>query len=247
MERTTFSRTLLFFSSSFGICVLPCFVFSPLPANRIFDATAASLLSFAFCPWAAYAPVLLNYFVFSVLTRYGGDDASYTGMDDLNSLEVYKEYDDFPGFVVPAGSLGFSVICFTLCACVAIGILAWRRQVRERFCPTWLVTFEDRNKCLSSFCCCCCCRSFLLVCSSPRQAGEKHLQKLLHSCDYTIDYRGSIFTLLFGPDCCCPSFFLDLRVRARRPRGPCECIGGCDGWLVVLVRAFVSPASQGRD
>lgn len=64
------------------------------------------------------------------LTRYGGDDEAYTGLDDANSLEVYKDYDDFPGFVVPAGSLGFSVICFTACACVALAILAWRRKVR---------------------------------------------------------------------------------------------------------------------
>jgi len=61
--------------------------------------------------------------------RYGGDDEQYTGMDDANSIEVYKDYDDFPGFVVPAGSLGFSVICFTACACVALAILAWRRKM----------------------------------------------------------------------------------------------------------------------
>jgi solute carrier family 8 (sodium/calcium exchanger) len=61
--------------------------------------------------------------------RYGADDDKYTGDDDLNTLEVYKDYNSFPGFVVPAGSLGFSVIIFTICALVALLTLAIRRQL----------------------------------------------------------------------------------------------------------------------
>jgi len=60
--------------------------------------------------------------------RYGGDDDKYTGDDDLNSIEVYKDYGTFPGFVVPAGSLGFSVIVFTLCACTTLALLSYRRM-----------------------------------------------------------------------------------------------------------------------
>jgi len=39
--------------------------------------------------------------------------------------------DKFPGFVVPAGSLGFSVICFNVCALVALALLQVRRSVRN--------------------------------------------------------------------------------------------------------------------
>jgi len=61
--------------------------------------------------------------------RYGADDDAYTGTDDANILEVYKNYDEFPGFVVPAGSLGFSVVVFTLCAMTTLGLLQYRRVV----------------------------------------------------------------------------------------------------------------------
>jgi len=61
--------------------------------------------------------------------RYGADDDAYTGDDDLNSVEIYKDYDKFPGFVVPSGSLGFSVIIFTICALAALLSLTIRRQL----------------------------------------------------------------------------------------------------------------------
>lgn len=61
--------------------------------------------------------------------RYGADDDGYTGDDDLNSIEVYKRYSDFPGFVVPAGSLAFSVIIFTITSLLALATLTIRRSV----------------------------------------------------------------------------------------------------------------------
>jgi len=58
------------------------------------------------------------------IERYGGSDDDGALFPDFD-----RTRDSFPGFVVPAGSLGFSVICFTLCALVALATLSVRRSV----------------------------------------------------------------------------------------------------------------------
>merc|ERR1712039_371031 len=51
-------------------------------------------------------------------------DKTYKG-DTYRTLFSAKYTDG--GFMVPAGSLGFSVAVFTACALACIGLLAWRR------------------------------------------------------------------------------------------------------------------------
>ena len=47
--------------------------------------------------------------------------------DEKNIMQYYKD-NKRPGFAVPAGSLGPSVIIFVACALTCVGTLAWRRQ-----------------------------------------------------------------------------------------------------------------------
>jgi len=61
--------------------------------------------------------------------RYGGTEAPYNNLDgDPELTKLYLEYPD-GAFVVPAGSLGFSVTVFTGCALVALAVLSIRRSV----------------------------------------------------------------------------------------------------------------------
>lgn len=58
--------------------------------------------------------------------KYGGDDNKYSQDDDEFVHNIYKDYND-GAFVVMAGSLGFSVTVFVICACTALGIIQYRR------------------------------------------------------------------------------------------------------------------------
>ena len=59
--------------------------------------------------------------------RYGSGDPEFEQDDELFKEDVYGQYNGFPGFVVPAGALGFSVIIFVICASTALATLAVRR------------------------------------------------------------------------------------------------------------------------
>ena len=64
--------------------------------------------------------------------RYGRSDDDkddeYEEDSEYFKLDIYKQYGKFPGFAVPAGALGFSVIVFVLCALAALGALSLRRS-----------------------------------------------------------------------------------------------------------------------